>query len=199
MPSSIAKELKLNGHSPSRQIESVSVIFTDFVDFTKLSSSISSTELIEELNFCFSEFDKIIARYGIEKIKTIGDAYMAVAGVPNKIENHAECAINAAIEINEFMRERKIKLNGRIDKIVDLRIGIHSGPVVAGIVGINKFQYDIWGDTVNLANRMEKASETGKINISASTYNLVVDKFDYTYRGKINVKGKGDVDMYYVS
>ena len=132
----------------------------------------------------------------MEKIKTIGDAYLAVAGLPSADPKHAENVVRAAIDINAFMQDRLAKLG---NSTFEIRIGIHSGSVVAGIVGVKKFAYDIWGDTVNTAARMEQNSEAGKINISAPTYELVKDKFDCVYRGEIEAKGKGMLKMYYVS
>lgn len=151
-------------------------------------------DLVAELDLCFRAFDEIIDRNGLEKIKTIGDAYLAVCGLPTPNATHADNTVNAAIEILEFMRERR-KQGG----LFDVRAGINSGPLVAGIVGVKKFAYDIWGDTVNTAARMESNSETGKLNVSDSTYELIKDKYNCEYRGKIDVKNKGIVDMYFVS
>jgi len=152
--------------------------------------------LIEELDNCFKKFDEITGKYNVEKIKTIGDAYLAVAGLPTADPKHAENVVRAAIEINAFMQDRFAKLGS---STFEIRIGIHSGSVVAGIVGVKKFAYDIWGDTVNTAARMEQNSEAGRINISATTYELVKDKFACEYRGEIDAKGKGMMKMYFVS
>ena len=196
LPSEVAEELKQTGASAARHFDNVSVIFTDFVDFTGAGEHMSPQELIDELHACFKAFDEITGKYKIEKIKTIGDAYLAVAGLPLADPLHAEHIVNAAIEINEFMMERQIKMGNRT---FGIRIGIHSGSVVAGIVGVKKFAYDIWGDTVNTAARMEQNSEPGRINISETTYELVRNKFACEYRGEIEAKGKGMLKMYYVS
>ncbi|MFN4084165.1 MAG: adenylate/guanylate cyclase domain-containing protein, partial [Bacteroidia bacterium] len=152
----------------------------------------SPTELVAEIHKNFTAIDNIIEKHGLEKIKTIGDAYLAVCGMPAETPEHAQRAAKAAIEIRDYMRNQK-------DARFQIRIGIHSGPVVAGIVGVKKFAYDIWGDTVNTAARMESASEPGKINISKATYELIKNEFVCEYRGKINAKNKGDIDMWFVS
>ncbi len=171
----------------------MSVLFTDFVNFTQTSEKLSPQQLVQELNECFTAFDKIIERNGLEKIKTIGDAYMAVCGLPSPDSQHAHKSVKAALEIREFIEERR-----KQERVFDIRIGINSGSVVAGIVGIKKFAYDIWGDTVNTAARMEQNSEAGKVNISDSTYQLVKEEFACSVRGSITAKGKGDVAMYFV-
>jgi len=194
LPEEVAEELKQNGSSEARQYDHVSVLFTDFVNFTGIGEKMNPKDLVAELDLCFRAFDEIIDRHGLEKIKTIGDAYLAVCGLPIPDEQHAENTVNAALEILEFMSERR-KQGG----LFDVRAGINSGPLVAGIVGVKKFAYDIWGDTVNTAARMESNSETGKLNVSDSTYELIKDKYNCEYRGKIDVKNKGSVDMYFVS
>ncbi len=196
LPEEIADELKEKGFSAARSFNDVSVLFTDFVDFTKAGERMSPQELVDELHVCFKTFDEIISGYGIEKIKTIGDAYLAVGGLPVADPNHAVNAVKAAIDILDFMRRRKQEIN---DRTFEIRIGIHSGSVVAGIVGIKKFAYDIWGDTVNTAARMEQSSEPGKINISESTYLLVKNQFNCIFRGKIEAKNKGELNMYFVT
>lgn len=194
LPYEVAQELKEKGKSDAKYYDEVSVLFTDFVNFTATSERIGVQELLEELNVCFTEFDNIMGKHGLEKIKTIGDAYLAVSGLPTENKDHAKNAINASQDILKFIDERK-KVSPHA---LDLRIGIHSGHVIAGIVGVKKFAYDIWGDTVNTAARMEQNSEKGKINISKNTYDLVKDNFNTTYRGKLSVKGKGEMDMYFV-
>jgi class 3 adenylate cyclase len=173
----------------------VTVIFTDFKGFTAIAEKLSAEKLVTEINECFIAFDNIIQKYGIEKIKTIGDAYLAAGGLPTPKETHALDVVNAAREILEFTKDLKRKKG---DLGFDIRIGIHSGPVVAGIVGVKKFAYDIWGDTVNTASRMESGGEAGKINISEATYHLVKDHFNCVFRGKIHAKGKGEIEMYFI-
>lgn len=194
LPEEIAEELKQNGSSEARQYDNVSVLFTDFVNFTGIGEKMNPKDLVDELDTCFRAFDEIIDKYGLEKIKTIGDAYLAVCGLPTPNPDHAENTVNAALEILEFINKRHAK-----GGLFDVRAGINSGPLVAGIVGIKKFAYDIWGDTVNTAARMESNSETGKLNVSDSTYELIKDKYNCEYRGKIDVKNKGIVDMYFVT
>ncbi|MCF8450606.1 MAG: hypothetical protein K9G49_12115 [Taibaiella sp.] len=196
LPEEVANELKVNGTTTARHYNNVTVLFTDFVNFTKAGEHMSAQGLIDELHACFKMFDEITSKYGIEKIKTIGDAYLAVCGLPISDPNHAAKVVKAATEINTFMQDRMAKLGS--ERTFNIRIGIHSGSVVAGIVGVKKFAYDIWGDTVNTAARMEQNSEAGKINISQTTYELVKDKFSCEYRGEVDVKGKGVMKMYYV-
>ncbi len=196
LPAEVAEELKDKGSAAARHFDDVTVLFTDFVGFTQISERMDPQALIDELHTCFKTFDEITGRYHIEKIKTIGDAYLAVCGLPIADAEHAAKVVNAAIEIMDFMQKRHEKLGG---KTFEIRIGIHSGSVVAGIVGVKKFAYDIWGDTVNTAARMEQSSEPGKINISGTTYALVKNKFKCEYRGEIDAKNKGMMKMYYVS
>lgn len=182
LPEEIALELKEKGKSQSKFFDSVTILFTDFKDFTKLAEKVSSTELIEELNYCFKEFDRIISKYGIEKIKTIGDAYMAVSGLPVKDEKHALKMVYASLEIRDFMEEYKQKRINEGKEYFEMRIGINSGEVVAGIVGIKKFSYDVWGTAVNLAAEMEVNGFIGKVNISENTYKLVKNNFSTELR-----------------
>ena len=195
LPHEVAEELKLNGESSAKHYDEVSVLFTDFVNFTQKSEELGVQKMLNELNVCFTEFDKIMEKYGLEKIKTIGDAYLAVSGLPSTNVNHAQNAVNAGLEILEFINKKK-SLN---ENSFEIRIGIHSGPVIAGIVGVKKFAYDIWGDTVNTAARMEQNGAKGRLNVSGSTYALIHEKFDCEYRGKIDTKGKGALDMYFVN
>ncbi len=195
LPSEVAEELKDTGHAAAKYFDDVTVIFTDFVGFTRAGERMSPQQLVDELDTCFKAFDAIIDKYSIEKIKTIGDAYLAVSGLPLSNMLHAEHAVKAAIEIGMFIEQRKKQLG---EMAFDIRIGIHSGSVVAGIVGVKKFAYDIWGDTVNTAARMEQNSEPGRINISHTTYELVKDRFKCEYRGEINAKNKGHLSMYFV-
>lgn len=201
LPKAVAAELKEKGSSDSKLFKAATVIFTDFKGFTALSEILSPHDLVAELNECFTVFDKIMEQYGIEKIKTIGDSYMAACGLPEENAKHAENIIHAAIEIKDFMqRHKNEKMNAGLP-FFETRIGIHSGPVVAGIVGTTKFQYDIWGDTVNIASRMEACGHVAHINISQTTYDLVASNphFAFTARGKIEAKGKGEMHMYFVT
>jgi class 3 adenylate cyclase len=193
LPAGIIEELKNTGHYKAKLFNHVTVVFTDFVNFTNISETMNPEELVAEIDLCFKAFDEISERNELEKIKTIGDAYLAVCGLPNEDEMHAIKAVQAAIEIMNFTNKRRAQ-GGKFD----IRIGIHSGPLVAGIVGVKKFAYDIWGDTVNTASRMESSGDIGKINISGSTYELIKDKFTCTNRGKIEAKHKGMIDMYFV-
>ena len=196
LPKEVAEELKDTGASQARHFDNVTVLFTDFISFTSTSERMSPQGLIDELHTCFQAFDEITSKHNIEKIKTIGDAYLAVAGLPLADPKHAENAVLAAIDISKFMHDRVAKLG---KDTFHIRIGIHSGSVVAGIVGVKKFAYDIWGDTVNTAARMEQSCESGKINISQTTYELVRSTIPCTYRGEIHAKGKGHLKMYYVA
>lgn len=195
LPEEVARELKEKGHTTAHQYDSVSVMFTDFVNFTVAGSHMESQALVEELHNCFKAFDGIMGKHGIEKIKTIGDAYLAVCGLPVPDTQHALKIVRAAKEIIAYMNDRRAQLG---DKTFEIRIGIHSGEVVAGIVGVKKFAYDIWGDTVNTAARMEQNSEAGKINISQTTYEMVKDNYACTYRGELEAKNKGKLKMYFV-
>ena len=199
LPEEVAEELKEKGSADAKMFDEVTVMFTDFKGFTNIAEKLSAKELVAEINYCFSAFDNIIHKYNIEKIKTIGDAYMAAGGLPVVNKTHAKDVVKAAIEINKFMEEHKQQRIKDGKEIFEIRIGIHTGPVVAGIVGIKKFAYDIWGDTVNLASRMESSGEAGKVNISGTTYELIKNDFNCVYRGKIQAKNKGEVDMYFVS
>jgi len=196
LPSEVAEELKAKGSTHARMYDQVTVLFTDFVDFTVAGEQMGAQELVDELDHCFKAFDEIISRNGIEKIKTIGDAYLAVCGLPNPHNDHATRAVRAAMEIRDFMETRKQLLGERTFRV---RIGMHSGAVVAGIVGVKKFAYDIWGDTVNTAARMEQNSEPGKINVTETTYELIREQFTCSFRGEINAKNKGALKMYFVT
>ena len=198
LPEEVANELKEKGSADAKQFEMVTVMFTDFKGFTQISEKLSPSQLVEEIHICFKAFDAIIAKHNIEKIKTIGDAYMCAGGLPVSNETHAIDVVKAAIEIRQFMQEHVAQKKLANQEVFEIRIGIHTGPVVAGIVGIRKFAYDIWGDTVNIASRLESSGEAGKINISGGTYEYVKDKFVCTHRGKIEAKNKGQIDMYFV-
>ena len=199
LPAEVAEELKETGSAKAKSFDSVTVLFTDFKNFTQASETLSAEELVKEIKYCYSEFDQIISKYGIEKIKTIGDSYMCAGGLPISNNSHPCDVVKAGLELQQFIllhNQEKIKRN---EPYFELRLGIHTGPVVAGIVGIKKFAYDIWGDTVNTASRMESSGEPGKVNISGATYELVKDQFSCEYRGKILAKNKGEIDMYFVS
>jgi class 3 adenylate cyclase len=197
LPEQTAKELKESGKVTAKKFDSISVLFTDFIGFTKSSVNLSPEELVKSVDYYYSKFDEIIKKHGLEKIKTIGDAYMAAGGLPFPTDDHAVKMVMAAFDITSFVKEAKN--HKEADQIrFDIRIGINTGPVVAGVVGSDKIAYDIWGDTVNVAARMESNSERGRINISENTYQLVKNKFDCTYRGEIEVKNKGKMKMYFV-
>ena len=200
LPEAVAQELKDNGVADAKLMEQVSVIFTDFAGFTQYAERLSPKAMVKDIHECFSAFDHIMEKHGVEKIKTIGDAYMAAGGLPTSNVTHAKDVVEAAFEIRDFIAEGKARKIEAGLPYFEIRIGIHSGPVVAGIVGVRKFAYDIWGDTVNTANRMESAGSVGCVNISGTTYELLKDKPDlrFTSRGRIEAKGKGEMEMYFV-
>lgn len=198
LPQEVADELKTKGASPARHYDHVSVLFTDFVDFTGTAETMSPEQLVAELHECFSAFDRIMEQNGLEKIKTIGDAYMAVAGLPLADDDHALHAVQAAIEILQFIDERRSNPLTATPGF-RIRIGINSGSVVAGIVGEKKFAYDIWGDTVNIAARMEQHGAAGKINISKATFDLVKNNINCHPRGLVEAKNKGNIEMYFLA
>ncbi|HKK89451.1 MAG TPA: adenylate/guanylate cyclase domain-containing protein [Saprospiraceae bacterium] len=198
LPESVAQELKLNNTSEARSYPDATVLFTDFKDFTTIAEKMTPEELVSNLDECFRAFDYIIAEHNIEKIKTIGDAYMCANGISDK-PNKPGSVIKAALEFQKFLAETKRErlLEGK--PYFEARIGVHTGPVVAGVVGVKKFAYDIWGDTVNIAARMESACDPGKINISDATYQKIRYDFDCNPRGELEVKNKGRIKMYYVN
>ncbi len=198
LPEETAQELKETGKVKAKKYDSASILFTDFKGFTTLSKELPPEDLVKTIGLYFSKFDSIIEKHGLEKIKTIGDAYMCVGGLHGDRENHAERMILAAFDIAAFVAEAKKTASA--DKLTfDIRIGINTGPVVAGVVGTRKFAYDIWGDSVNVAARMESNSEPGKINISEDTYKLIKDKFECQPRGELAVKNRGKMKMYFVN
>lgn len=199
LPKAISDELKEYGVVRAKRYESVSVLFSDFVNFSQISEKLTPEDLVRELDYCFKQFDKIVVKNGLEKIKTIGDAYMCAGGLPEDNDLHAEHAVLTAIEMQKFLTEWNAERRSKDLPEFHARIGINTGPLVAGVVGIKKFAYDIWGDTVNVASRMESSCEADKINISGNTYMLVRDKFNCIYRGKLPIKNRGEIDMYFVS
>jgi class 3 adenylate cyclase/Tfp pilus assembly protein PilF len=198
LPAEVAEELKEKGFAEARHFDEVTVLFSDFKGFTVMAEKLSPAELVHEIDYCFKKFDEITTKFGIEKIKTIGDAYMCAGGLPVTNKTNPTDIVMAALEIQNFMEILKTDRIKEDKPYFELRIGIHTGPVVAGIVGIKKFQYDIWGDTVNIASRMESSGAVGKVNISQMTYEKIRDQFECEYRGKIEAKNKGTVDMYFV-
>lgn len=221
LPLTVANELKEKGLAEPRYFPNATILFTDFHDFTRIGKKLSPTDLVEELKICFMAFDQIIGAYTIEKIKTIGDAYMCASGLSDTEHSKPVDIIHAALDMQAFIIQRKLEREGRGLAAFEMRAGVHTGPVVAGIVGVKKFQYDIWGDTVNTASRMESSGEVGRVNISEATYRAVVGSqlsvvgqgagsrttdnqqlttpaFAFTPRGKVQAKGKGDMEMYFV-
>lgn len=195
LPKKVADELKSRGKATAKRYEHVSILFTDFKDFTVMASSMSPDKLVKELNEIYSHFDDIMEAYQMEKVQTIGDAYFAACGVPEENKDHAFKCIEAAKQMFRYLEER----NKKNEIQWTMRAGIHSGPVVAGVVGKKKYAYDLFGDTVNTASRMESNGEVGKINISETTYELVKGKYNCFPRGQINAKGKGALNMYFVA
>jgi len=198
LPEETALELKQKGKVKAKKFESVTVLFTDFEGFTQYSQNLTPEELVESVDFYYSKFDEIMEKYDLEKIKTLGDSYMCAGGLHFHSDDHAIKMIEAAFDIKEFVNQAK-NSKGADQTRFDIRIGVNTGPVVAGIVGTKKFAYDIWGDTVNVASRMETTSEPGKINISENTYDLIKEDYDCSYRGELFVKNKGMMKMYFVN
>jgi class 3 adenylate cyclase len=193
-PGEIATELAETGAAKPVRHESATVLFTDFSGFTQAASTMPADRMVAELSEVFSAFDDICDEEGVEKIKTIGDAYMAAAGLPKPSADHAQRCVRAGLRMVAFVEQR----NADSAFKWRLRVGIHSGPVIAGVVGKRKYAFDIWGDTVNIAARMESAGEAGRVNVSAYTYDLIRKDFACEYRGRVDAKGKGEVDMYFV-
>jgi class 3 adenylate cyclase len=197
LPEETALELKQKGKVKAKKYDAVTILFTDFKGFTSYSEKLSPEALVETIGFYFSKFDAIIEKHGLEKIKTIGDAYMCAGGLHDNEKDHASRMVLAALEIAAFVEETKND-KAASELTFDIRMGINTGPVVAGVVGTHKFAYDIWGDAVNVASRMESNSEPGKINISENTFELIKDSFDCVFRGEIEAKNRGSLKMYFV-
>lgn len=198
LPAEVAQELKDNGKAKAKNYDLATVLFADIKNFTGAAENLTPEQLVNEIDFYFKNFDQITSKYKIEKIKTIGDAYLCVGGLPIADKDNAVYVVKAALEIQQFMRKVQSEKAARNEIFFEIRIGIHTGPLIAGIVGLRKFAYDIWGDTVNVAARMEQHGVEGKINITGATYSLIQDEFLCTYRGKIDAKNKGEIDMYFV-
>ena len=199
LPEELVNELKEKGITQTRHHDEVTIMFTDFKDFTKISELLTPTELVKEIDYCFRHFDHIIGKYpSIEKIKTIGDAYLCVGGLPAANANHAAEVVAAALDIRDFINELQAQRTNEGKQGFQIRIGVHTGPVVAGVVGAKKFAYDIWGDTVNTAARLESSGEPGQVNISEVTHNRVQSAFVCRHRGQVAAKNKADMTMYFV-
>jgi adenylate cyclase len=199
LPQGVASELKRDGEVKPLYYESASVLFTDMVGFTQIAEKLPPSALIEELDRCFSIFDGIQKRNRLEKIKTIGDAYMAVGGIPAPNRTHSVDCVLAALEIQRYMRSMMETKKAANEPHWQVRIGINTGPLVAGVIGREKFAYDVWGDTVNTASRLESSGSAGRVNISRATYENVKNFFECEPRGKIAAKGKGELEMYFVN
>ncbi len=198
LPTQTANEIKSHGKASSHRFKMVTILFADIQGFTKIAEQMNPEVLIDELDKIFFYFDSLAEKYNIEKIKTIGDAYMCAGGIPVKNKTNPIEVILAALEMQEHLKKLHEANDGKYSKIWNLRIGIHSGPVIAGVVGKKKFSYDIWGDSVNVASRMESSGQSGRVNVSATTYELTKDFFEFEYRGKMPVKYKGEIEMYFV-
>lgn len=199
LPEPIANELKKYNSVKPVSYENASVLFTDFSGFTQIAESMTPSQLVYQLDECFKVFDGIMKKYSLEKIKTIGDSYMAVAGIPEPQYDHAKNCVHAALEIRDYMETLKTQMKAQNKPCWEVRIGVHSGHLVAGVIGHEKFVYDVWGDTVNTASRMESSGTPGKVNISSTTFELIKNYFNCEYRGKVQAKNKGEIEMYYVN
>lgn len=199
LPYEVAEQLKNKGKVQPKQYRMVSIMFTDFVGFTRISEMTPPAEIMSSLDHFFGVYDEITGKHYLEKLKTIGDAYMCAGGLPLRNKSNPIDTVLAALEIQYYMKEYNRSLDLAGLPLWELRVGIHTGRVVAGVIGKKKFAYDIWGDTVNTAARMETASEACRVNVSGTTYEYIKDFFDCTYRGKVKAKNKGEIDMYFVN
>ena len=198
LPRTVAHELKETGETHPRSFESASVLFTDFQGFTRLAATMTPEALISQLDGCFRQMDEVVSRLGLEKIKTIGDAYMCAGGLPEMNHTHAVDCVLAALQMQACMKKMRVEMEARGLPFWHMRIGVHTGPLVAGVVGATKFAYDLWGDTVNTASRMESSGEAGRVNVSQATHERIRFLFDCEHRGKVEAKGKGSVEMHFV-
>ena len=199
LPRKVAEELKEFGQVKPLNYESVTVMFADLVGFTKFAWKMQPQELVTKLNYIFEAFDNITAKGKIEKLKTIGDSYMCASGLPDVNKTHSIDICLAALKFQQAMEEVKVRLSGQGNEEWKLRIGVHTGSVTAGVIGKTKSAYDMWGDSVNVASRMESACEAGRVNISAATYELVKDFFICESRGELEIKNRGKMDMYFLN
>jgi len=198
LPAEVVRQLKTKGAAKARKYDAVSVLFSDFKGFSKIAETLSPEELVNELNHCFTVFDGITEKYRLQKIKTIGDAYMCVGGLYTRGGNHVQRMVFAALEIQQFLADRKAKRMAQDQYFFEARIGIHTGPIVAGVIGRKKIAFDVWGNTVNVAQQMEHHGQVDKVNISGETFELVKERFVCESRGKITAKNKQEYEMYYV-
>ncbi|HNJ05897.1 MAG TPA: adenylate/guanylate cyclase domain-containing protein, partial [Leptospiraceae bacterium] len=198
LPQEIAEELKKTDQVAPQSYDQVTVLFTDLVGFTRIAENLPPQDLLRELDSCFSSFDRIIKKHKIEKIKTIGDSYMCAGGVPHRNKTNAIDCVLAALNMITYMKRLKADREAHGLPCWEIRLGIHTGHLVAGVIGKEKFAYDIWGDTVNLASRMESSGVPMQVNISRATYELVSNLFDCEFRGAVQAKNKGEIDMYLV-
>lgn len=199
LPQQTIREFKEKGRVDAKKYDKVTILFSDFKGYTELSEKLTPHELVEELHYCFSHFDEICVKNNLEKIKTIGDAFMCAGGIPIENDSNPQDAVRAALQMRDFMQQYKMTRQSEGRPFFEARIGLNTGEVVTGVVGTRKYAYDLWGDSVNLASRMESSGEVGKVNISQFTYEFIKNDFECEYRGKVYAKGKGDVDMYFVN
>jgi guanylate cyclase len=194
LPKEIAKILKNESRTIADHYEEASILFADMVNFTPMSAEMTPVAMVELLNEIFTQFDELVEKYDLEKIKTVGDCYMVAAGVPRRRGDHAQALARLALEMRDFIRKHEFNAS----RPVDFRIGINSGPVLAGVIGRKKFIYDLWGDAVNIASRMESHGTGGAIQITRATYEIIKDEFECEWHGTVNVKGKGEMEVWHI-